>query len=186
MSNEAKQNPLIGLIGKWEGDKGTDLAPKPEEDENNAYYETLVVEAIDMEISNAEEQELTAVRYHQTVHEKETDEMSHSETGFWIWDNNSDTIMCAFSIPRGISLLCGGTYSNLGEGEFSFQVSAQTDDPNWGIVQSPFMKGKAKTLAFKRELKLTGNILSYEQETTVEIYGKTFAHRDNNTLTKVE
>ncbi len=185
MSEEIKQNPLNGLIGVWKGDKGTDLAPKPEEDETNAYYETLVIEAIDMEISNAEEQELTAVRYHQTVHEKETDEMSHSETGFWIWNNNSNSIMCAFSIPRGVSLLCGGIYEDL-NGELSFKVSAQTNDPNWGIVQSPFMKEKARTLAFKRELKLLGNTLSYEQETTVEIYGKTFAHRDNNTLTKVE
>jgi len=186
MSEEIKQNPLIGLIGIWEGDKGTDLAPKPEEDENNPYYETLDVKAIEMEISNAEEQELTAVRYHQTVHEKETGEMSHSETGFWIWDNNSDSIMCAFSIPRGVSLLCGGTYEKSDDGNISFAVSAQADDPNWGIVQSPFMKEKAKTLAFKRELRLSGNTLFYEQETTVEIYGKTFAHRDNNTLTRIE
>ncbi len=185
MSEEIKQNPLIGLIGKWEGDKGTDLAPKPDEDEDNPYYETLVVEAVDMDISNAEEQELTAVRYRQTVHEKETDEMSHSETGFWIWDNNTNAIMCAFSIPRGVSLLCGGTCEET-NGELSFNVSARADDPNWGIVQSPFMKEKARTLAFKRELKLSGNTLFYEQETTVEIYGKTFAHRDNNTLTRVE
>ncbi len=175
----------MGLIGKWEGNKGTDLAPKPIEDETNPYYETLVIEAIDMEISNAEEQELTAVRYYQTVHEKETDEMSHSETGFWIWNNNSNSIMCAFSIPRGVSLLCGGIYEKL-NGELSFKVSAQANDPSWGIVQSPFMNEKARTLAFKRELKLSGNKLFYEQETTVEIYGKTFAHRDNNTLTKVE
>jgi len=186
MSNEAKQNPLIGLIGKWEGDKGTDLAPKPEEDENNPYYETLVFEAIDMEISNSEEQELIAVKYHQTVYEKESNEMSHSETGFWIWDCNSDTIMCAFSIPRGLSLLCGGTSEKWKDGGILFHVSAQADDPNWGIVQSPFMKQKAKTSAFKRHLKLSGNVLSYEQETTLEIYGKTFAHRDNNTLTKIE
>lgn len=185
MNNQVKTNPLIGLIGTWKGDKGTDLAPKPEEDENNPYYEILVIEAIDMEISNAEEQELTAVRYHQTVFEKETDEMSHSETGFWIWDNLSDTIMCAFSIPRGVSLLAGGTYEKSAGGETTIQVSSKLDDPDWGIVQSPFMKAKAKTLAFKRELKLSGNTLSYTQETTVEIYGKIFAHSDTNSLTKV-
>lgn len=184
MNAESKQNPLSGLIGVWEGDKGTDLAPKPEEDETNPYYETLVIEEVDMEISNAEEQELLAVRYHQTVHEKETGEMSHSETGYWIWDTQTDTIMCSFSIPRGVSVLSGGTFEKNENGEVLFRVSSHADDPEWSFVQSPFMKKKAKTLAFKRELKLSGNTLSYEQETTVDIYGKIFAHRDTNTLNK--
>lgn len=35
MNKKIKTNPLIGLIGIWEGDKGVDLAPKPKVDENN-------------------------------------------------------------------------------------------------------------------------------------------------------
>ena len=108
-----------------------------------------------------------------------------AKQAFGFGDNLSDTIMCAFSIPRGVSLLAGGTYEKSADGETTIQVSSKLDDPDWGIVQSPFMKEKAKTLAFKRELKLSGNTLSYTQETTVEIYGRTFAHSDNNTLTKV-
>lgn len=186
MSTEMKTNPLIGLIGTWEGDKGTDLAPKPEEDENNPYYETLIIEAVDMEISNAEEQELTAVRYRQTVHEKETDEMSHSEAGFWIWDNESDTIMCSFAIPRGVSIVAEGSYKKSAEGEITFQVSTNPENPGAGIAEASFMARKAKTPAFKREFKLSGNTISYEQETTVDIYGKVFAHKDNNTLMRVK
>lgn len=176
----------MGLIGTWTGDKGTDLAPKPEEDENNPYYETLIIEAVDMEITNAEEQELTSVRYRQTVFEKETDEMSHSEAGFWIWDIESDTILNSFAIPRGVSVVAEGSYEKSAEGEIMFQVSTNPENPDAGIAEASFMARKAKTLAFKRALRLSGNKLYYEQETTVDIYGKIFAHKDNNTLTKLE
>lgn len=179
-------NPLIRLIGTWKGDKGTDLAPKPEEDENNPYYETLVVEAVDMEISNAEQEELSAVRYHLTVHEKETGEMSHNETGYWIWAPQSNRVLCTFSIPRGVSVVATGHFDTADSGEINFDVSAGPENPDGGIAESAFMAKNAKTLAFKRQLNVSGNTLSYEQETTVDIYGKVFAHKDNNTLTRVE
>ena len=57
MSIEKKTNPLIGLIGTWVGDRGTDIAPKPIIDENNPYYETLEFEVVDIDIENAEEQQ---------------------------------------------------------------------------------------------------------------------------------
>lgn len=180
------KNPLIGLIGTWKGDKGTDLAPKPIEDETNPYYETLIIEAVDMEITNAEEQELTAIRYRQTVHEKETKEMSHSEAGFWIWDIESDSIMCSFAIPRGVAVVAEGGYKKSPDGEITFQVSTNAENPGARIAEASFMAKNAKTLAFKREFRLSGDILYYEQETTVDIYGKIFAHKDNNTLTRVE
>jgi len=185
MNENKRSSPLTGLIGIWKGDKGIDLAPKPEEDENNPYYETLTIEPVDIEIENAEEQELTAVRYHQIVREKANDEVSHSETGYWIWDNNEDTIMCAFSIPRGVSLLAGGSYIKADNDKLVFNVKAELNDPNWGIVQSPFMEKKAKTLAFTREFRLSGNTLIYSQESSLDIYGKLFSHTDDNTLTRV-
>jgi len=185
MSDAIKENPLKELLGVWEGDKGVDLAPKPDEDENNPYYETLTFEAVDIDIENAEEQELRAIRYNQIVREKANDKVSHDETGFWIWDNEKNTIMCAFSIPRGVSLLCGGGFEKLHKGETVFKVSAELNHSNWGIVQSPFMLQKAKTTSFKREVKVVNNTLSYSQETVVEIYGKEFNHKDSNTLTKV-
>lgn len=179
------KNPLTGLIGTWKGNKGIDLAPKPDEDENNPYYETLIIEPVDTDIENAEEQELTTVRYHQEVREIANDKISHSESGYWIWDINEQSIMCAFSIPRGVSMVCGGTYEAGENDSLTFQVHAGGDHEDWQIAQSPFMKQKATTLAFTRTFKLQGNTLSYAQETTVEIYNKTFAHHDSNTLTKV-
>ncbi len=185
MSNKIKANPLIGLIGTWQGDKGLDLAPKPEVDESNPYYETLIFEAVDIDIENAGDQELIAIRYHQEVREKANDEVSHSETGFWIWNKNDDTIICAFSIPRGVSLLAGGGFKKSSDGEIIFNVLAEINDPHWGIVQSPFMMKKAKTTSFKREFKLKGDTLTYFQESALEIYDKKFNHTDENVLVRL-
>ena len=184
MSDTQLKNPLVGLIGTWEGDKGIDLAPKPDEDENNPYYETLIIEPVDIEIENAESQELTSVRYHQVVREKANDKISHSESGYWIWDNNEDTIMCAFAIPRGVSVLCGGNFKQTAQGEITFSVSAGKDNPEWGIAESPFMAKKAKTLGFTRQMTISKNSLAYTQTTLLDIYGKVFDHIDTNTLKK--
>ena len=178
------KSPLAKLIGTWKGDSGVDIAPKPETYENNPYYETLTIEPVDIEIENAEEQELLAVRYHQIIREKSNNKVSHSETGYWIWDENENTIMNSFSIPRGVSILAGGEIKLINN-ELQISVSVKENDTKWGIIQSPFMLKKAKTLSFTREFKITGNTLKYSQEMVLDIYGKTFSHTDENTLTKV-
>ncbi len=180
-----KKNPLEQLIGTWKGDAGTDLAPKPEEDESNPYYEVLTIEPVDIEVENAEEQELVAVIYNQIVREKANDEISHSETGYWMWDKNENTIMNAFSIPRGVSVLAGGGVQ-FTDNELRLKVAVKEDDTQWGIVQSPFMLKKAKTVSFVREFIISGNELKYSQEMVLNIYGKVFSHIDENTLKKVE
>lgn len=130
MNKKTNTNPLLGLIGIWKGSKGIDLAPMPEVDENNPYYETLTIEPVDIEIDNAEEQELRTVKYYQIVKEIETDEVSHSESGFWIWDKNEDKIMSALSIPRGLSLLAGGNFKKTNSDELIIRVSSNIGDPN--------------------------------------------------------
>ncbi len=179
------KNPLLRLIGTWKGNAGVDLAPKPEVDENNLYYEILTIEPVDIDIENAEEQELKAVRYHQVVREKSNDKVSHSETGYWMWDKNKNTIMNSFSIPRGVSVLAGGEIKFVNN-ELQLNVSVKENDSKWGIIQSPFMLKKAKTLSFKRVFKISDNTLSYSQEMVLDIYGKTFTHIDENILKRLK
>jgi hypothetical protein len=182
--DKLKGSPLLKLVGTWEGDSGIDIAPKPDIDENNPYYETLTIEPVDINIENAEEQELLAVMYTQIVREKSNDKVSHSETGYWIWDKNENTIMNSFCIPRGVSVLAGGTVE-ASNNELTLNVSVKENDTKWGIVQSPFMLKKAKTLSFSRVFKISNNKLSYSQEMVLDIYGKTkFSHTDENTLYK--
>lgn len=187
-ADKNKQSPLNRLIGVWKGDKGIDHAPKPDIDENNPYYETLVFEAVDIDIENAGEQELLAVRYHQRVTEIESGDVSHDETGYWIWDEEADTVMLTFSIPRGVCVLANGKAEKTNADSDEIIIKVETDEktPELGIVQSAFMTKKAKTSHFIREFILSGSTLSYKQITTVDIYGKVFSHEDSNTLTRTE
>ena len=61
--------PLEGLIGVWPGDNGFDVSPEPDGSEENPYYETIMFEGIGG-VTNAESQDLAAVRYHQGGHAK--------------------------------------------------------------------------------------------------------------------
>jgi hypothetical protein len=182
---QKNENPFVGLIGVWKGDKGVDIAPKPGEDENNEYYETLTFEAIHMDIENAESQALVAVRYHQVVREKSNNKVSHDETGYWIWDKMENTIMLTFSIPRGVCVLAtGGFVSDNSAKEIVFNASTKIDTVNSGILQSSFMLKNAKTTKFKREIRISGDELYYSQQTSIEIYDKAFDHTDENILRK--
>jgi hypothetical protein len=177
-------NPLIKILGTWKGNQGIDLAPKPVEDENNPYYETLSIEPLDSTIENAEAQELLAVIYRQVVREKATDKISHSEVGYWLWDKETNKVMNSFTIPRGVCVLAAGDFTTQNN-ELTLSVNADINDSNGSIAQSEFMVSKANIRSFKREFKVVENALSYSQETVVDIYGKVFHHTDTNLLTKV-
>jgi hypothetical protein len=80
--------------------------------------------------------------------------------------------------------LAGGT-AKIGGSSTTIEVQAKLGDADWGIVQSPFMRDNASTKAFRMSLTVEGNNLKYREITTLDIYGKTFAHSDENSLTRV-
>ena len=173
--------PLAGLIGRWEGDKGVDIAPEPDGSETNPYYESLTFEPVGL-VTNAEEQVLAALSYKQIVRRKADDEVFHHETGYWIWDAAAEIVMHSLAIPRAVILLAGGTARAGSDGAMVLEVSAAIDDPDWSIVQSPFMNAKAKTTAFTQQVTLRDDQLTYTETTSLTIYGRAFEHTDSNTL----
>ncbi len=176
---EVDYGPLALLLGKWQGDKGKDVAPEPDDVERNDYYETILFEAAGL-TTNAEEQELIAVRYHQLVARKTTDKIFHNQTGFWMWEPATGLIMQSLTIPRGICLLAGGKADESGK----LQVRAAEDDPEWGVIQSPFMQKKARVTAFEHSMFVDREELVYEETTFLDIYGSAFDHTDANRLTR--
>ena len=173
--------PLAKLVGKWKGDKGKDLAPEPDGEEETPYHETLTFEAIG-DVTNAESQTLSVLRYHQVVSKKSDNQVFHDETGYWMWDPASDTIMHSLAIPRGVCVLAGGKTNSADGGNTVLDVKAVSGDKDWGIVQSPFMQEKAKTVEFRHNVSIEGDELTYSETTVLEIYGKSFDHTDSNTL----
>jgi len=177
--------PLARLVGTWEGDKGMDTAPEPDGSEENPYYERLCFEVVG-DVENAESQTLAVLRYHQVVRRKSNDEVFHDETGYWMWDSATGIVMHALSIPRGVCLLAGGKSEkpHTADASVTLEVEAAVGDERWGIVQSPFMQEKARTVEFRHRIFVSGNTLSYDETTLLEIYGRSFEHRDRNELTR--
>jgi len=181
--NSLDYGPLKGLIGLWKGNKGLDVAPKSAGTAENPYYETIAYTAIG-DVTNAESQVLSVVRYHQVVYHQSNNEVFHDETGYWMWDPKSKIVMHSLVIPRGVCVLAGGEYKSptSSEGPVEIEVFASLNDENWGIVQSPFMQKTASTTEFRHKLTLTDDKLSYSETTMLEIYGKSFEHTDQNEL----
>jgi hypothetical protein len=181
MSDTVDYGPLACLVGLWTGSDGMDVAPEPDDDEHNPYYETLVFEAAG-DVTNAEEQVLSVVRYHQEVRRKSNDKVFHDQVGYWTWDPATDLIVQSLTIPRVVTLLAGGR-STIEDGSTILEVRAVDGDPDWGILQSPFMQQKARTREFRHRLTIKGDTLTYSETTLLDIYGKeSYEHTDNDTL----
>ncbi len=187
MSDVAEEDmdygPLSCLIGTWRGRSGTDVAPEPDGPEASAFYETITIEAAG-DVDNADEQELMILRYHQAVYRKSNDKHLHDQVGYWLWDKASGEVVQTLSIPRAVTLLAGGTATVEGN-TTTIEVASTDGDPKWGIVQSPFMQGKARTVSFSHKVTVSGYTMTYFETTLVDIYGqKSFVHTDGNTLTR--
>lgn len=181
--NGVNYGPLASLIGNWEGDKGLDTSPEPSGKEETPYFETILFEAIG-DVNNAETQTLAALRYHQLVSRKSNNQVFHNETGYWMWDAETDVIMHSLTIPRGVCVLAGGK-SVIRNSSTILDVRASVDDKNWGIIQSPFMQENARTNAFSHTIVIDGDELSYSETIVLDIYGKIFDHTDSNVLKRV-
>ena len=184
-NNDIDYGPLADLIGIWNGKKGQDIAPDPDGIENNPYYETINFSAIG-DVTNAESQCLAAIHYRQVVKRLSDNKVFHDETGYWMWDAANQVIMHSLTIPRAVSVIAGGVHdgSKNSDGTTVLEVSANTDDKNWSIIQSPFMAENAKTTQFTHKITVGKTELSYSETTIVNIYGKVFEHTDQNTLVR--
>lgn len=181
--NGVDYGPLFQLIGSWRGEKGLDVAPEPDGEDKHAYYDELEITPAGA-AENAEEQNLVCVKYHQVVRKRNNGKIFHDQIGHWIYEPTTGTIVHTLSIPRAVAVMAGGTLQQNGE-ETIFEVEATAGSDSFGIVQSPFMLEKAKTTAFKMRLSISGDEMSYEETTSLDIYGRQFEHTDGNTLQRV-
>lgn len=182
--NGVDYGPLAKLIGVWKGDKGKDVIPKTDGEDVNPYYETINFETVG-DVTNAGEQTLSVVRYHQVVSRKSNDEVFHDQIGYWIWDPKSQTIIETITIPRAVTILAGGTVKETDDGKLTIEVKSEEGDGDWGILQSPFMKDKARTKKFTHSLTISKDTMEYSETTFIDIYGKkSFEHVDSNVLSR--
>jgi hypothetical protein len=187
MSEEILQHlgPLAQLAGVWEGEKGDDTAPSDDRGtEQNLFRERIVFEP--MGPVDNHEQTLYGLRYSLTAWRLGEESPFHEDRGYWLWDAKEKQAMRGFVVPRGVSILAGGTVEPSAK---IFELSADVGSETYGICSNQFLDREFKTVRF--EMKVTvhdSNSFSYEQDTQLKIKGQdnVFHHIDKNTLSRVE
>jgi len=81
-------------------------------------------------------------------------------------------------------VLAGGK-ADIDDGTVTLRLAAADGDPDWGVIQSPFMRDNARTTSFFQTVTVKGDTLSYSQTTMLDIYGKEFEHTDQSDLVRV-
>lgn len=176
--------PLAGLVGRWFGDKGVDRVPEPDGEERNLYHEQIVFSAIG-DVTNAEQQTLAIVRYHQVVSRKSNNEVFHDQVGYWTWDCADNTVVQSFIIPRGVAVVAEGVVAPPASAQDLVRISVSASEASVPsqIAQSTFMQANARTTSFSIDMELHGDTLKYSQTTVLDIYGRAaLDHTDLNTL----
>lgn len=181
----ANLGPLAALAGVWEGEKGADVAPGGDrEKDNNAFRERLVLEPIGR-VDN-HEQTMFGLRYATKAWRIGADEPFHEEVGYWLWDAAHRQVMRSFLVPRGISVIAGGTVA---PDATEFSLSAELGSPTYGICSNPFLHSEFKTTRYDVTITVHGpDSFTYDEDTQMLLMGRkdVFHHTDRNTLTRVE
>lgn len=180
-----KLGPLAGLAGIWEGNKGDDIAPDDDRQgsENNKYRERLTLEPFGP-VDN-HEQQLYGLRYTTMAWRLDETDSFHDEVGYWLWDPAEKQVMRCFIVPRGVTVLAGGTVEPDAK---SFRLSAELGSPIYGICSNPFLDREFKTVKYELTVDIhEDGSFSYFEDTQMLMKGRSelFHHTDQNTLKRV-
>jgi hypothetical protein len=181
-----KLGPLAPLAGVWEGEKGDDTAPDDDrtKTEINKFRERMTFEP--MGPVNNHEQTLYGLRYATTAWRLGEENPFHEELGYWLWDANEKQVLRCFMVPRGVTVIAGGTVEPDAK---SFQLSADVGSETYGICSNKFLDKEFKTVRYELQVTLhEDGSLSYEEDTQLKIKGQPnlFHHIDKNTLRRAE
>jgi hypothetical protein len=183
--DSAKLGPLAPLAGVWEGEKGTDTAPDEDRGtEINKYREHLVLEPIGL-VEN-HEQKLQGLRYATTAWRLGEADAFHEEVGYWLWDAAARQVLRCFLVPRGVSVIAGGTVE---PDATNFDLVAEVGSETYGICSNRFLDEEFKTVRYALKVTIHGaDSFSYREDTQLRMKGRPdlFHHTDENTLRRVK
>jgi hypothetical protein len=179
----ANLGPLRALAGVWRGEKGVDVNPKADGPETRRFIDHIELQPIDPQTNGP--QLFYGLRYHQHVVTPDEAGTYHDQTGYWLWEPATETIIQTLSIPRGQIAMAVGRAA---KDATHFELVAQRGETTFGICSNPFLEEAFKTLAYRIAVTVhPDGTWSYAEETTLQIKGadKPFAHRDSSTLIQI-
>jgi hypothetical protein len=177
--------PLAGLIGDWESDQGgLDAAFSHSKGEvlQTPYLEKLTMKPFGP-VDNGN-QHLYGLDYKSAMWRGSEENPFHTEVGYWLWDSATGEVLRGFVVPRGITVLAGGTAA---ADATSFTLSARPGDPNYSIGENKYLTQHASTLSYDVTITINDDgSWSYDETTMLKMdeFPEPFAHTDRNTLRK--
>jgi hypothetical protein len=176
--------PLGPLVGDWEGEGGLDTAFSHSQEKvlGTPYLEKLTFKPFGP-VDNGK-QHLYGLDYKSAMWRGDEENPFHTEVGYWLWDGATGEVMRGFVVPRGITVLAGGTAKADAK---EFTLHAKAGDPQYAIGENKYLAKNASTLSY--EVKITLNddgTWSYDENTMLKMVemDKPFSHTDHNTLHK--
>ena len=177
--------PLGPLVGEWEGEGGLDTAYSHSRHEvlGTPYLEKLTFKPFGP-VDNGD-QHLYGLDYKSAMWRDNEDNPFHTEVGYWLWDGATGEVLRGFVVPRGITVLAGGTADADAK---TFTLHAKAGDPQYAIGENKYLAQNASTLSYV--VTVTANpdgTVSYDEETMLKMreFEAPFAHTDHNTLRRV-
>jgi len=179
----AALGPLAPMAGIWEGQHGTDIAPKRAGPRTQPFHERIELQPVDP--GNNGPQTLYALRYHAWMCKPGETGTYHDQVGYWLWEPATETVMHSLTIPRGQTVLAMGKAKPDAK---QFTLTATRSDTDYGICSNPYLEKNFRTDSFENTVTIHDDgTWSYDEDTVMTITGQTepFHHRDSNRLTRV-
>ena len=179
--------PLARLAGLWEGTKGRDVAPSvPERDIAKSNFRERI-ELVPIGRVDNHEQVLYGLRYRTTAWRvgAAEDDPFHEEVGYWLWDAANEQVIRSFIVPRGVTVLAGGTAKADAD---AFHLAAEVGSDTYGICSNVWLDGQFKTVRYTLDLTIESeDAWRYEEDTVMRVRGRDelFHHTDGNALVRV-
>jgi hypothetical protein len=174
--------PLSGLIGEWEGEGGLDTAYSHSRHEilGTPYLEKMTFKPFGP-VDNGS-QSLYGLDYKTAMWRDDEENPFHTEVGYWLWDSATGEVLRGFVVPRGITVLAGGTADADAK---TFQLSARPGHPQYAIGENRYLAEHASTLSYDVTITVNADdTWSYDETTMLKMseFEEPFAHTDHNTV----
>jgi hypothetical protein len=182
MANE--WGPLGPLAGEWQGEGGLDTAYSHVQHQvlDTPYLEKLTLKPFGP-VDNGD-QHLYGLDYKSAMWRGDEDNPFHTEVGYWLWDAATGEVMRGFVVPRGITVLAGGTAS---ADATSFTLNAVQGGAQYNIGENQYLAKNASTLSYEATITIGEDTWSYDETTMLQMkeVPEPFPHKDHNTLRRV-
>lgn len=173
--------PLRLLIGEWEGDGGLDTAYSHVEQRvlDTPYREVVSMEPFGPVVNGR--QTLYGLDYRTAMWRGAEEDPFHTEVGYWLWDAATGEVLRGFVVPRGITVLAGGTVA---PDATTFTMRAAAGEPRYSIGENTYLAANASTRSYEVTVRVGEGEWSYHETTMLRMneFDDLFAHVDHNTL----